>query len=151
MFYRALHRWFDPRRATHCSRKPRVSLRVEQLEDRCLLATFMVTNTDDGGPGSLRQAILDANAAANVGGPDEIHFNIPGPGVHTIAPSLGNPAFTIADPVIIDGYTQPRNDGSGALATANTLALGDNALLLIEINGASLGGATLFQFAGVQR
>ena len=35
-------------------------------------ATFTVTNTDDSGPGSLRQAILDANAA---GTDDVISFD----------------------------------------------------------------------------
>ena len=43
--------------------------------------TFTVTNTNDAGAGSLRQAILDANASA---GADDIVFAIPGPGVHTI-------------------------------------------------------------------
>ena len=33
---------------------------------------FLVTNTDDSGTGSLRQAILDANANPNDGIPDEI-------------------------------------------------------------------------------
>ncbi len=32
------------------------------MEDRTLLSTFLVSNTDDGGTGSLRQAIVDANA-----------------------------------------------------------------------------------------
>jgi hypothetical protein len=36
-------------------------------------ATFTVTNTMDSGNGSLRQAILDANAAAGL---DTINFNI---------------------------------------------------------------------------
>jgi hypothetical protein len=36
--------------------------------------TFAVTNTNDSGPGSLRQAITDANSIA---GPDLIAFNIP--------------------------------------------------------------------------
>ena len=36
-------------------------------------ATFTVTNTADSGAGSLRQAILDANATA---GADVIEFNI---------------------------------------------------------------------------
>ena len=49
-------------------------------------ATFTVTNTDDTGPGSLRQAILDANAAPGL---DTIAFNIPGAGVHTISPADG--------------------------------------------------------------
>src|SRR5262245_14441314 len=44
-------------------------LRVEALEDRRLLATFTVVNLNDAGPGSLRQSILDANAAP---GADEI-------------------------------------------------------------------------------
>ena len=33
-----------------------------------MLSTFLVSNTDDSGPGSLRQAIIDANDSANVGG-----------------------------------------------------------------------------------
>jgi len=36
----------------------------------------------------------------------------------------------ISDPVTIDGYTQPG-------ASANTLAVGNNAVLLIEINGSA--------------
>ena len=45
--------------------------------------TFVVTNTADSGAGSLRQAILDANANS---GADVINFNITGTGVHTISP-----------------------------------------------------------------
>jgi len=48
-----------------------------------LAATFTVTNTNDSGPGSLRQAILDANGNPGL---DTIQFAIPGPGVHTITP-----------------------------------------------------------------
>ena len=90
---------------------------------------FMVTNTNDSGAGSLRQAILDANATPNTPvGPDEIHFNIPGAGLHTIQPASDLPAIT--DPVVIDGYTQPG-------ASANTLPTGGNAVLQIALNGNS--------------
>jgi CSLREA domain-containing protein len=37
--------------------------RFDIVEDRTLLSSFVVSNTGDSGPGSLRQAILDANAA----------------------------------------------------------------------------------------
>jgi hypothetical protein len=77
-------------------------IEFESLEDRMLLTNFAVLNTFDSGAGSLRQAILDANA--NVG-PDTIEFNITGPGVHTIQPVSALP--TITDSVVIDGYTQP--------------------------------------------
>jgi hypothetical protein len=40
----------------------RLRPRLEVMEDRTLLSTFVVSNTGDSGPGSLRQAILDANA-----------------------------------------------------------------------------------------
>src|ERR1051326_6170076 len=91
--------------------------------------TFTVTNTDPSGPGSLAQAIFDANANP---GADTIAFNIPGSGLHTIAP-IG-PLPTITDPVTIDGYTQPG-------AKANTLALGSDAVLQIQLSGAVANSA----------
>ena len=90
-------------------------------------ASNVVTTTADSGAGSLRQAILDANA--NPGG-DIIQFNIPGAGVHVIQPTSALPAITEA--VVIDGYSQP---GS----VRNTLESGDNAVIGIELRGTSAG------------
>ena len=70
-------------------------------------ATFTVTNTADGGPGSLRQAILDANENA---GADMIAFDIPGTGVQTISPS--SPLPSVIDPLTIDATTQPGYAGA---------------------------------------
>src|SRR5207237_4959023 len=70
------------------------------------------------------------NNNANSGGPDRIEFDIPGSGVHTIRPDSKLP--DVQDPVLIDGYTQPG-------ASPNSLAVGNNAVLLIEINGADAG------------
>src|SRR5262245_41983296 len=85
-------------------------------------ATLVVTNTNDSGAGSLRQAILSANSSTNV--PDAINFNIAGAGPFTISPVTPLPAVT--DPVVIDGYSQ-----SGA--SSNTIAAGDNAVLKILV------------------
>ncbi|HZT60235.1 MAG TPA: LamG-like jellyroll fold domain-containing protein [Pyrinomonadaceae bacterium] len=90
-------------------------------------STITVTNTNDSGPGSLRQAILDANASP---GTQTIAFNIPGTGVHTISPASALPGIT--DPVTIDGYTQTG-------ATKNTLATGTNAVVEIELDGTNAG------------
>ena len=90
--------------------------------------TFTVINTNDSGAGSLRQAILDANGSM---GADTIAFAIPGAGVHTITPAT--PLPTITGPVTLNGYTQ-----SGA--SPNTLAVGDDAVLLIELSGLTSGG-----------
>jgi hypothetical protein len=90
---------------------------------------FTVTNTNDSGPGSLRQAILDAVAAPNVAHDNTVVFNIPGAGVHTIRPA--SPLPLIKD-LTIDGYTQP---GS----RANTLARGSDAVLNIELDGTNAG------------
>ena len=104
-------------------------------------AIITVTDTGDtiavDGLVTLREAITSANNNADVNadvgavgayGTDTINFNIAGTGVHTIAPFPALP--TITDPVIIDGYTQP---GS----RANTQAVEDDAVLLIELNGAN--------------
>jgi hypothetical protein len=74
---------------------------VEVLEGRLLLATFVVTNTNDSGPGSFRQAIMDANQGPN----NTIAFNIGGGGVQTIRPASILPG--IARQEVIDGTTQP--------------------------------------------
>ena len=94
-------------------------------------ATFTVVNTNDSGAGSLRQAILDANANPGL---DTIAFDMPGSGVQTITPATSLPAIT--DPVLLDGYTQP---GS----SANTLVTGDDAVLLIELDGTTAAGIGL--------
>jgi len=99
-------------------------------------ATFTVINNFDSGVGSLRQAILDANATA---GTDTIVFAIPGAGLQTISPTTNLPNITEA--VIIDGYSQ-------AGASANSLALGDNAVLTIELNGSNVSNGTGLDFTG---
>src|SRR6478609_2918703 len=71
--------------------------------------TFTVVNTNDSGPGSLRQAIMDANGNP---GPDIIAFNIAKSGVHTIVLATALPDVT--DPVSIDGYSQLAHGGVAA-------------------------------------
>jgi len=104
-------------------------------------ATFTVTNTTASGDGSLDQAITNANNNNNAPTIDTIKFNIPSAdcdatsGVCTISPSSALPDITA--PVIIDGYSQgkatpdPAND-----AKPNTLAVGNDAVLKIELSGA---------------
>lgn len=100
-------------------------------------ATFTVTNTNDTGIGSFRQALLDANTAAGL---DTIVFNIPGAGVHTITtPATDFPDIT--SPVLIDGYTQP-----GSAPNTNALNAGINAVLQIEL--AMTSGGDLHVAAG---
>ena len=94
-----------------------------------LLATYTVTSTADSGAGSLRQAILNANAN---GGPDTISFNIAGSGTHTIAPTSALP--TITGQVTIDGTTDDSfaaNSNRPAIILAGTNAgIGVDGLVL---------------------
>lgn len=64
-------------------------------------ATFTVTNVDDAGGGSLRDAMTQANATA---GADRIAFDISGAGPHVVTPASELPVLT--DPVHIDGASQ---------------------------------------------
>ncbi len=106
----------------------RLCPRLEVMEDRTLLSTFLVSNTGDSGPGSLRQAIIDSNAA--IGTTNTIDFDIAGSGVQTIAPL--SPLPTITNAVVIDGYSQPG-------ASPNTDAESDNAVLQIVLDGTTAG------------
>jgi hypothetical protein len=83
-------------------------------------ATFTVTTTADAGAGSLRQAILDANALT---GADNIVFNI-ATGAQTITLSS---AVNITSAIDIDGTTQPGFSGTPLI---------------------TIGGANMFQLNG---
>src|SRR5215210_1556983 len=90
---------------------------------------------DGSGNCTLREAIQEANAhpisLCSLMGPDIINFNIGGSGVQTI--TLASPLPIIDDPVTIDGYSQ--GDGTADDATPNTQTTGNDARLLIELDG----------------
>jgi len=101
------------RNRAQAHRKRVHALRFETLEPLTLLS-FMVTSTADSGPGSLTQAILDANA--NGGG--TIDFDINGGGSQTIN-SAGLPAINA--PITMDATSQPGYNGSPLIRlNANT-------------------------------
>ena len=100
--------------------------------------SLVVTNTNDSGPGSLRQALLVADLSTGAS-PATIRFEIPGTGPFTIQPLT--PLPTITHPTVIDGYNQ-------AGAKPNTLAQGDNAVILIELLGSGGGDGVAISAGG---
>jgi len=108
---------------------------------------LVVTNTNDSGTGSLRQAIITANS---INGADLITFNIAGSGVKTIAPT--SPLPTITDPVFIDGTTQPGYSSSplieinglnAGIASGLTIIAGDSTIKALAINRFTFNGLVL--------
>ena len=83
--------------------------------------SIVVTNANNDGSGSLREAITLANATA---GADTITFNIPGAGVKVI--NLVAPLPEVTDTVVINAATQPGYSGTP----------------LIELNGSNAGFAS---------
>jgi hypothetical protein len=151
-------------------------LRVEMLEDRSTPSTFTVLNLADSGTGSLRQAVLDANANP---GADLIRFGasardgtvvltsgelsltddlkIDGPGADRLAVN-GNDAsrvFQISSGVAasIDGLTVTYGRAvgrGGGILNAGTLTVSNAILsdnLVVGVPGASLG-AVVDAFGG---
>jgi uncharacterized repeat protein (TIGR01451 family) len=98
-------------------------------------STFTVTNTNDSGPGSLRQALIDTAACNAL--PCTVAFNI-GSGPFVIQPASSLP--TIGSQIIVDGTSQPgyagvpiiQLDGEG-LELSGTGAM---------VKGLSITGAT---------
>jgi hypothetical protein len=121
-----------------------LSLFAEQLEDRSVPSTFNVLNLNDSGAGSLRQAILGANAHA---GTDTIDFNLAG----TIRLTSGAlPAIT--GTVDIDGSTAPGFAGTPVVAIDYNhfggfqfnSSSGGSSLLSLDLVDASGNGVTLY-------
>ncbi|MCB9285783.1 MAG: T9SS type A sorting domain-containing protein [Lewinellaceae bacterium] len=89
---------------------------------------YTVVNTNDSGPGSLRWAIIQANAGPSS---DIINFNIPGAGPHEI--NLQSPLPIVNFEVDIYGYSQPGSFPAGGANPAG---------IKIALNGTALGTGT---------
>lgn len=114
---------------------------VDTLEERRLMAAFPVTNLSDAGPGSLRQALLLANATP---GPDSVTFAIPAPGVQIIQPFSPLPVQTEA--VFIDGASQPGYAGSPLIALDGSFAgAGASGVHLANV-GSWVRGLAVYRF-----
>ena len=101
--------------------------------------SFVVTNANNHGSGSLRDAIVNANATI---GKDTIVFNIPGPGVKTI--TLMNALPEITEAVVIDATTQPGYAGA-PLIEIDGLAIIDSFSngLTIKAGGSTVRGLAI--------
>src|SRR5262245_51817058 len=109
----------------HPNRIRRTRLGLELMEDRAVPATFTVVNTLDSGPGSLRQAISDANVTT---GPDTIGF---GPGFFSSprAITLTGGQLVVSDSVAITG------PGAGLLSVSGNAT---SRVFLIDDGNASV-------------
>jgi FG-GAP-like repeat len=115
---------------------------------------YTVTTTADSGPGSLRDAITNANATPGGG---SIDFAIPRDGVHTIDLASALPAIT--NTVLIDGTTEPGYAGVPLVAinaqqagTADSLTVdgGDLTVRGLITTGFALGQGTTSGAVSIQ-
>jgi titin len=132
-------------RATRRLQERRRRFAVEPLEGRQMLSTFTVTNINDSGTGSLRQAIISSDATK---GPNAINFSIPVSGVQPI--NLLSALPTITQPVTIDGTTEPGSGGKPVIQVDGTKA-GAGAVgldLTSAASGSTIKGLAITDFAG---
>ncbi len=104
-------------------------------------STITVTNTNDGGMGSLREALEDAANGVCTPLPCTIDFNIPGGGPHVIQPTVELPLLqsqTIIDATTQPGYTNAplvQIDGQSTLTYAFEVNGNDNAIKGFSMTG----------------
>jgi hypothetical protein len=104
----------------------------------------MVTNTNDSGLGSLRQAILDANSSST---PATINFNIASSGVQTIALDSALPAVT--NTVTIDGATEGGFSGSPLIVIDGSKVPAGNDGLDISGSNSTVRSLAIINFQGI--
>ena len=111
---------------------------------------IVVSNADDSGPGSLRQAILDAETLPNADGlPDQILVDIPGNAVHLI--ELLSSLPTITESLIIDatadsdyaGVPVIQLHGGNTLADGIRIAAGNSQVRGLSVTGFTDSGIEL--------
>jgi hypothetical protein len=94
------------------------------------LFLLSVTNTNNAGAGSLRDAIVAANSTPGLNG---IVFNIPGAGCPKII-NLTSSLPGITDSLVIDGGTQP-----GSVANTSDIAFNGTRCVLLRGPGSGIG------------
>ncbi len=98
--------------------------------------TLTVVNTNDSGSGSLRQALLDANAAVCTS-PCTIAFNIPS-GPFVIQPATNLPS--IGNSTTVDARTQPGYSGIPIIEIDGSLLAVSPGTFVLNGTGAKLAG-----------
>jgi hypothetical protein len=112
-----------------------------------IAATVLINNDNvstsaDGGSGSLRDAILSANAQP---GPDTIRILLAGPGVQTISPL--SPLPSLHDSVVVDASAMHglfTLNGSSAGGGTNGLTLMGNNIVVRGLSITQFSGAGIF-------
>ncbi len=150
-------------------RRPTLLPRCEHLEDRTIPSALMVTNTDDSGAGSLRQAILSSHNGdtirfasdmsgqtitltsgelsidhnLNIVGPGENKLTIDGNGQSRIFDITRASNVSISDLTIADGLAGTASphpgEGGGIFDNSGHLALRDVLLKNDEALGSTRG------------
>jgi hypothetical protein len=118
---------------------------LETLEDRVTPSTFLVTNVNDSGAGSLRAAMLAVNHDT-VNQVDVIDFKISGTGVHTI--NLQSELPVLTHPVNIDGTSQTGYAGTPLIALNGSTIAGGGDGLVLDARG--YGHAFMGEIQGLQ-
>jgi len=118
--------------------------RLEVLESRELLATFVVTNTssDVNTSGSLPWAVQQSNGTP---GQNTINFNIPGSGVQII--NLNSVEY-ISNPVVINGTSQPGYNGTPLISVQGNSSVPVLFFVTAGSAGSTIEGLDMYNFTG---
>ena len=131
----------SPTRISHTRRR---HLSGELLETRQLLSTFVVSNPNDSGRGTLRAAILSSNS--DTAQTNLITFNLGTSGVQTI--NLASALPVISQAVTIDGTTEPGYSGTPLVELNGSGAGSGTDGLQVEANDTTIEGLAIGQFGG---
>lgn len=101
----------------------------------CEALTVTVTNVNDSGAGSLRQAITDVNASPP---PNTINFGIAGSPPFVITPAAALPA--VSQTVLIDGTSQPGYAGIPVVVLDGAVIPPAQSGLTVNGNGSTVRG-----------
>jgi len=105
-----------------------------------LANTYTVTSTADNGPGTLRQAIIDANS--NGGGPHLINFSVAGTiTLNSELPAINNGGN--ANGLVIDGTTAPGYNGKPVIVLSGNY---QNGLLIENVSNVQIKGLAFQNF-----